>query len=52
MQRSVIRLNDRAKYYAGLIDKLSTELKNEPETQEDFKKRLKTLFEEAKKSSS
>jgi hypothetical protein len=47
MQASVTRLNDKYKYYAQLLDKVSTELKRDPSTKEDFKRRLKEILEEA-----
>lgn len=47
MQASVTRLNDKYKYYAQLLEKVSGELKRDPSTKEDFKRRLKEILEEA-----
>jgi len=48
LQKTVLRLKDRANYYAGRLDVLATELKRDAESQSDFKARLKKELEDAK----
>jgi hypothetical protein len=50
MQKCVLRLKDRANYYANRIDTLASELKRDSESQSDFKARLKRELEDAKTS--
>ena len=49
LQVSSTRLNDKYKTYVQRLDKLSREIKNDPETKEKTKTRMKELLEDAAK---